>query len=121
MPTSAVTGSSFRLWTIATSWLLDIASQDDYKSPTDVFRDVYSYFLGVITTLRTLDRESEQYYWITVLARDRASVPLSGHMFVLVEVTDVNDNAPRPTRPIYFARYNLPVCSNIDFFPYGNF
>lgn len=60
---------------------------------------------GVITTSRNLDRELQRYYWLTVMAQDSASVPLAGHVFVLVEVDDVNDNAPLSTEPIYFARY----------------
>ncbi|XP_076815367.1 protocadherin Fat 1-like isoform X2 [Clavelina lepadiformis] len=70
---------------------------------------------GTITTLRTLDRETEQFYWLTIVGKDRAPYPLSDHMFVLVEVTDVNDNAPYTDKPVYYASVeeNSPIGSPV--------
>nr|CAB3244827.1 protocadherin Fat 1 [Phallusia mammillata] len=70
---------------------------------------------GSIYTTQSLDRESQRYYWLNVLAKDRATIPLSGHAFVLVEVTDINDNAPLPDQPVYFARIqeNSPQGSEV--------
>uniref|UniRef100_H2ZGL2 Uncharacterized protein n=1 Tax=Ciona savignyi TaxID=51511 RepID=H2ZGL2_CIOSA len=61
---------------------------------------------GILTTNRQLDRETERFYWLTVKATDRGAIPLSGTMFVLIEVGNVNDNAPLPSEPIYFASVN---------------
>ena len=58
---------------------------------------------GAIRTLAPLDRESKSSYWLTVLARDGGSVPLSARLHVYVEVLDVNDNAPLTLEPVYFA------------------
>ena len=46
----------------------------------------------------------KQSYWLTVEARDQGRVPLSGYLFILVEVKDVNDNYPMSIQPQYFAR-----------------
>ncbi|XP_062941472.1 protocadherin Fat 2 [Cynocephalus volans] len=57
---------------------------------------------GMIQTLAPLDREFASYYWLTVLAVDRGSVPLSSLTEVYIEVTDVNDNPPRMSRPVFY-------------------
>ncbi|KAK1343482.1 hypothetical protein QTO34_016262 [Cnephaeus nilssonii] len=57
---------------------------------------------GMIQTLATLDREFVSCYWLTVLAVDRGSVPLSAVTEVYIEVTDVNDNPPRMSRPVFY-------------------
>ncbi|GAB6033159.1 hypothetical protein CHUAL_012768 [Chamberlinius hualienensis] len=57
---------------------------------------------GVIRTSEVLDRESVSSYWLVVYAIDCGAVPLSSRVDVYVEVEDVNDNAPRPSSPIYF-------------------
>lgn len=56
----------------------------------------------MIQTLATLDREFVPCYWLTVLAVDRGSVPLSAVTEVYIEVTDVNDNPPRMSRPVFY-------------------
>nr|XP_018670260.2 protocadherin Fat 1 [Ciona intestinalis] len=70
---------------------------------------------GIITTSRQLDRETERFYWLTIKATDRGAIPLSGTMFVLVEVGNINDNAPIATQPIFFAsiRENSPLGSQV--------
>nr|XP_027794365.1 protocadherin Fat 2 [Marmota flaviventris] len=57
---------------------------------------------GMIQTLMPLDREFVPYYWLTVLAVDRGSIPLSSVTEVYIEVTDVNDNPPRMSRPVFY-------------------
>ncbi|XP_047411467.1 protocadherin Fat 2 [Sciurus carolinensis] len=57
---------------------------------------------GMIQTLVPLDREFVPYYWLTVLAVDRGSIPLSSVTEVYIEVTDVNDNPPRMSRPVFY-------------------
>ncbi|CDQ86955.1 unnamed protein product [Oncorhynchus mykiss] len=49
---------------------------------------------GEITVKRKLDHEENAAYEIRVQARDQGSSPRSGYSKVLVEVIDVNDNAP---------------------------
>jgi protocadherin Fat 1/2/3 len=56
----------------------------------------------MIQTLVPLDREFVPFYWLTVLAVDRSSVPLSSVTEVYIEVTDVNDNPPRMSRPVFY-------------------
>ncbi|XP_067899215.1 uncharacterized protein [Heterodontus francisci] len=64
-----------------------------------------------------LDRETVPEYNITVMARDTGSPPLSSNRTITVRVSDVNDNAPRFTRPsytVYVTENNPPgasICS----------
>ncbi|KAM5298302.1 protocadherin Fat 2 [Ctenodactylus gundi] len=57
---------------------------------------------GMIQTLVPLDRELVPYYWLTVLAVDRGSVPLSSFTEVYIEVMDINDNPPQMSRPVFY-------------------
>ncbi|XP_067852678.1 protocadherin-10-like [Heptranchias perlo] len=57
-------------------------------------------------TLRTqqvLDRENISRYEVTVLCSDSGSPPLTSKKVILVEVSDINDNAPRFAQPLYTA------------------
>jgi protocadherin Fat 1/2/3 len=56
----------------------------------------------MLETLAPLDREFTPYYWLTVLAVDRGSVPLSAVTEVYIEVTDINDNIPSMSRPVFY-------------------
>ncbi|XP_062826337.1 protocadherin Fat 2 isoform X2 [Anolis carolinensis] len=56
---------------------------------------------GTIFTTGPLDRESNPHYWLTVLAVDLGSVSLSSVVEIYVEVTDVNDNPPKLSRPVF--------------------
>ncbi|KAM4566902.1 protocadherin Fat 3-like isoform 2-T3 [Odontesthes bonariensis] len=67
---------------------------------------------GVIYTIDTLDRESEDSYWLTVYASDRGVVPQFTTIEVFVQVEDVNDNAPLISEPLY--RPSLPENSPQD-------
>ncbi|KAK3521641.1 hypothetical protein QTP70_014713 [Hemibagrus guttatus] len=49
---------------------------------------------GEISVIGTLDYETTNAYEIRVEARDGGATPLASHSKVLVEVVDVNDNAP---------------------------
>ncbi|NXY85785.1 PCDA2 protein, partial [Alcedo cyanopectus] len=49
---------------------------------------------GEIRLQRKLDYEEMDSYEITIEARDKGTPPLSGHCKVVLEVLDVNDNAP---------------------------
>ena len=49
-----------------------------------------------------LDRESQSHYWLTIVARDRGTVPQSSRAEVLIEVQDANDNIPQTLEPVYY-------------------
>ncbi|XP_054454099.1 protocadherin alpha-3-like [Anoplopoma fimbria] len=52
---------------------------------------------GIITVKGKIDYEERKAFEIRAEARDKAQPPLSAHSKVLVEVIDVNDNAPEIT------------------------
>ncbi|XP_051869362.1 protocadherin beta-15-like isoform X14 [Pristis pectinata] len=54
--------------------------------------------------LHMLDRETTSSYDITVTCTDAGHPPLTSKKTIRVEVSDVNDNAPRLTQPVYSAR-----------------
>uniref|UniRef100_H0V0V3 Protocadherin alpha subfamily C, 1 n=1 Tax=Cavia porcellus TaxID=10141 RepID=H0V0V3_CAVPO len=73
-----------------------------YSFSNDVSPDIKSKFhidaaSGEITVIGLIDFEESKTYRIQVEAVDRGSLPLAGHCTVLVEVVDVNDNAPQLT------------------------
>ncbi|XP_057586594.1 protocadherin Fat 2 isoform X2 [Hippopotamus amphibius kiboko] len=70
---------------------------------------------GVIQTLAPLDREFMSCYWLTVLAVDRGSVPLSSVTEVYIEVLDVNDNPPQMSRPVFYpsVREDAPLHTSV--------
>ncbi|XP_055968334.1 protocadherin Fat 2 [Sorex fumeus] len=70
---------------------------------------------GVIRTLERLDRERVAHYWLTVQAADRGSRPRSAVTEVYIEVTDVNDNAPHVSRPVFYpvVREDVPPHSPV--------
>lgn len=49
---------------------------------------------GVITTTATLDREQRAAYNFHIVAYDKGIQPLTSSVLVMVQVLDVNDNAP---------------------------
>uniref|UniRef100_A0A8C9N2W6 Protocadherin gamma subfamily C, 3 n=1 Tax=Serinus canaria TaxID=9135 RepID=A0A8C9N2W6_SERCA len=65
-------------------------------------------------TLKTegaLDREKAAEYNITITAKDSGSPPLSAVKHILVQVSDVNDNAPRSSQDsydVYVLENNMP-------------
>ncbi|NXD74611.1 PCDG9 protein, partial [Eolophus roseicapillus] len=52
-----------------------------------------SYY-RVVVTASALDREQASEHRVTVVARDKGSPALSSSMVLMLEVSDVNDNAP---------------------------
>lgn len=63
----------------------------------------FVFLLGTIFTTVPLDRESGSHYWLTVLAVDMGSVPLSSVAEVYMEVMDINDNPPQMSRPVFYS------------------
>ncbi|NXC06885.1 PCDA2 protein, partial [Orthonyx spaldingii] len=63
---------------------------------------------GEIRLQGKLDYEEMDSYEIPVEARDKGSPPLSGHCKVLVEVLDVNDNAPE----VWVTSLSVPVAED---------
>ncbi|XP_030632872.1 protocadherin Fat 3a isoform X2 [Chanos chanos] len=58
---------------------------------------------GLILTARSLDHETQQRYVFVVKATDNGFPPLSSEVWVTVEVTDTNDNAPVFNQLLYEA------------------
>ncbi|CDQ76454.1 unnamed protein product [Oncorhynchus mykiss] len=58
-----------------------------------------------------LDRESATQYNVTITAKDEGTPPLSSTRVITVDVSDVNDNAPRFSEPIInvYVKENSPV------------
>ncbi|KAG8512420.1 Protocadherin-10 [Galemys pyrenaicus] len=54
-----------------------------------------------IVTEAPLDREAGDSYTLTVVARDRGEPALATSKSIQVRVSDVNDNAPRFSQPVY--------------------
>ena len=60
------------------------------------------YFAGQIVLARTLDREMEKYYWLTIASREKqGSYLFEDYIKVAVTVVDVNDNFPVSDQPSY--------------------
>ncbi|XP_066128830.1 protocadherin alpha-7 isoform X8 [Saccopteryx bilineata] len=73
-----------------------------YSFSSDISPDVKSKFYidpisGEILAIGRIDFEETKAHNIRVEAIDRGYLPLAGHCTVLVEVVDVNDNAPELT------------------------
>ncbi|XP_017387680.1 protocadherin alpha-7 isoform X18 [Cebus imitator] len=73
-----------------------------YSFSSDVSPDIKSKFhmdpvSGAITVIGHMDFEESRAHKIPVEAVDKGFPPLAGHCTVLVEVMDVNDNAPQLT------------------------
>ncbi|CAJ1065106.1 protocadherin-16-like [Xyrichtys novacula] len=68
---------------------------------------------GVITTTKSLDRELQEYYSVTVYAKDGGLPPNYAKTTVRIRVLDENDNAP------YFGRlyYSIEVPENLEALP----
>ncbi|XP_062963422.1 protocadherin-23 isoform X2 [Cynocephalus volans] len=58
---------------------------------------------GVISTIRTLDREDQEAVELRVVAQDLGEPPLSATCLVSITVEDVNDNEPIFWRQVYNA------------------
>nr|XP_046267693.1 protocadherin-10-like [Scatophagus argus] len=91
----------------------------DCEIPHHVPFQLHSSFKNYYTlvTCDFLDRETVSEYNITLTARDMGSPPLFTRKTILVQVCDVNDNAPRfkqPSYTVYLTENNAPgasICS----------
>ncbi|XP_035263889.1 protocadherin beta-15 isoform X1 [Anguilla anguilla] len=96
--------------------------------PSNVPFQLHSSFKNYYTlvTSEFLDRESVSEYNITLTARDLGAPPLSTRKTILVQVSDINDNAPRflqPSYTVYVTENNAPgasICSVTAFDPDSN-
>ena len=64
------------------------------------------YFLfptGVLSVIDPLDFESAREYFLSILATDGGTPPLSNTAIVKVNITDANDNAPVFGMTVYHA------------------
>uniref|UniRef100_A0A671PEG8 Protocadherin 2 alpha b 1 n=1 Tax=Sinocyclocheilus anshuiensis TaxID=1608454 RepID=A0A671PEG8_9TELE len=87
-----------------------LASSNPFKLQSS-FQNYYSLVLNGV-----LDRENVTEYNITVIAEDEGSPPMSRAKVIQVQVSDVNDNAPRfPNSVVYtYLRENSKVGSIIS-------
>lgn len=91
----------------------------DCEIPHHVPFQLHSSFKNYYTLVTSdfLDRETVAEYNITLTARDMGSPPLFTRKTLLVQVSDVNDNAPRfkqPSYTVYLTENNAPgasICS----------
>ena len=60
-------------------------------------------FAGVLSVIDPLDYESAREYFLSVLATDGGTPPLSNTAIVKVNITDANDNAPVFGMTVYHA------------------
>ncbi|XP_059170799.1 protocadherin Fat 1-like isoform X3 [Physella acuta] len=58
-------------------------------------------YKGVVTVAEPLDHELSREYFITVLATDRGTPPLTNTAIISINITDINDNPPRFSQDAY--------------------
>ncbi|KAK3596464.1 hypothetical protein CHS0354_000933 [Potamilus streckersoni] len=63
-----------------------------------------------LSVKQPLDREKEELYNMVLLGKDGGDPPLTGRLIINVTVTDVNDNSPQFTSPMY----NVSVNENVE-------
>ncbi|XP_071380378.1 protocadherin alpha-4-like [Centroberyx affinis] len=71
-----------------------IANEPPFKLETN-YKKYYSLVVN-----GKLDRESKAQYNVTIVATDEGTPPLSSTSIITVDVSDVNDNAPRFSEPV---------------------
>ncbi|XP_063282018.1 protocadherin-17 isoform X3 [Pelobates fuscus] len=72
--------------------------------------DNYDNFYTVVTS-RPLDREIQDEYNVTIIARDNGSPPLNSTISFIVKILDENDNPPRFSKAMYVLKVsanNIP-------------
>ncbi|KAJ8394081.1 hypothetical protein AAFF_G00054250 [Aldrovandia affinis] len=70
---------------------------------------------GILSVGKRLDREKQEKYSFTVIARDNGSPSLQNNVTVKVIVQDINDNSPAFTHPEYnfYVPENLPLYGTV--------
>ncbi|XP_062332465.1 protocadherin-11 X-linked isoform X1 [Osmerus eperlanus] len=70
---------------------------------------------GVLSVGKRLDREKQEKYSFTVIARDNGSTSLQNNVTVRLIVQDLNDNSPAFTHPEYnfYVPENLPLYGTV--------
>ncbi|XP_017545459.1 protocadherin-11 X-linked isoform X1 [Pygocentrus nattereri] len=70
---------------------------------------------GILSVSKRLDREKQEKYSFTVIARDNGSNPLQSNVTVKLIVQDQNDNSPAFTHPEYnfYVPENLPLYGTV--------
>nr|XP_015206604.1 PREDICTED: protocadherin-11 X-linked-like isoform X2 [Lepisosteus oculatus] len=70
---------------------------------------------GILSVVRRLDREKQDNYSFTVIAKDNGSPPLQNNVTVKVMVQDINDNSPAFTHNEYnfYVSENLPLYGTV--------
>ncbi|XP_046907521.1 protocadherin gamma-A5-like isoform X13 [Hypomesus transpacificus] len=71
----------------------------DENLPFEIKSSLRNYY--TLVTENTLDREKVSCYNITLIATDEGSPPLSSKKTVVLDITDVNDNAPAFSQSVY--------------------
>ncbi|XP_026937292.1 protocadherin Fat 2 isoform X1 [Sagmatias obliquidens] len=94
---------------------LDGELQYFLRAGTDLAAFSINQDTGMIQTSAPLDREFMSCYWLTVLAVDRGSTPLSSVTEVYIEVLDVNDNPPQMSSPVFYpsVREDAPLHTSV--------
>ncbi|NXY08286.1 CADH7 protein, partial [Pteruthius melanotis] len=88
------------------------ASNSPVRYSIDRNTDLERYFnidanSGVITTAKSLDRETNAIHNITVLAMESQNPAQIGRGYVAITILDINDNAPE-----FAMEYETTVCEN---------
>ncbi|KAL0973689.1 hypothetical protein UPYG_G00209600 [Umbra pygmaea] len=70
---------------------------------------------GILSVVKRLDRERQEKYSFTVLAKDNGSTSLQSNITVRLLVHDLNDNSPAFTHPEYnfYVPENLPLYGTV--------
>ena len=70
---------------------------------------------GNVHTSVVLDCETNSHYWLTIVAKDRAAVPLTAHLELYVSIENENDLPPVTTEPFYYIRVpeNASIGTNL--------
>ena len=66
---------------------------------------------GLLQVAGTLNREQQDYYRFTVQASDQGQPPLSDFATVEINITDIDDNPPQFSEPLYIASLNPTTAS----------
>ncbi|KAL3880620.1 hypothetical protein ACJMK2_032844 [Sinanodonta woodiana] len=77
--------------------------------PFSVQKNLDGSSLVRLKVVEPLDRETEEFYFMDLIAKDGDDPPLTGNLFINVTVIDVNDNPPRFTAPSYNITVNEDV------------